>query len=52
MVWQARNLQMRWEDEVNEYRQRKYDSLDALAFMMWLMLAATVVAAVREMVFG
>jgi hypothetical protein len=30
----------------------KPDSVDAAWFLLWLMLAATVVAAVREVVFG
>jgi hypothetical protein len=33
-------------------RERKPDSVDAAFFLLWLMLAATVVAAVREAVFG
>jgi hypothetical protein len=31
---------------------RKPDSVDAAWFLLWLMLAATVIAAVREAVFG
>jgi hypothetical protein len=31
---------------------RREDSVDAAWFLLWLMLAATVVAAAREMVLG
>jgi hypothetical protein len=33
-------------------QERQPDSIDAAWFLLWLMLAATVVAAVREAVFG
>lgn len=41
-----------WQAEQEEYELRRSDSVDTAWFLLWLMLAATAVAAVREVVFG